>query len=181
MNQRLFFNGEEIDYIERTFDFNGRLRAEIVINGEHLIVFRDTLKEESELTLIEKVNVTSNKVEILSKKFETLSESFRMSEVVKTNEQPVEVTLDTNILVQDETSEPITKEVKEEVKEETEPETKEEVVAKRLSNNRKTKLGVVGSEKFNNFVKQNKLDINAINNVLDGKNKTHKGFEFSYQ
>lgn len=176
MNPRLFFNGEEIDYIERTFDFNGRLRAEIVVNGEHLIVYRDALKEESELTLIEKVNVTSHKVEILSKKIDTL-----MSEVVKTNEQPVEVTLDTNMLVQDETSEPITKEVKEEVKEETEPETKAEVVAKRLSNNRKTKLGVVGSEKFNNFVKQNKLDFNAINNVLDGKNKTHKGFEFSYQ
>lgn len=176
MNPRLFFNGEEIDYIERTFDFNGRLRAEIVVNGEHLIVYRDALKEESELTLIEKVNVTSHKVEILSKKIDTL-----MSEVVKTNEQPVEVTLDTNMLVQDETSEPITKEFKDEVREETEPEAKEEVVAKRLSNNRKTKLGVVGSEKFNNFVKQNKLDINAINNVLDGKNKTHKGFEFSYQ
>lgn len=175
MNPRLFFNGEEIDYIERTFDFNGRLRAEIVVNGEHLIVYRDALKEESELTLIEKVNVTSHKVEILSNKIDTL-----MSEVIKTTKQPVETTLDTNMLAPDETSEPITKDVKEEVKEETEPETKVEVVAKRLSNNRKTKLGVVGSEKFNNFVKQNKLDINAINNVLDGKNKTHKGFEFSY-
>lgn len=77
------------------------------------------------------------------------------------------------------------------VRYDNEPEPKEEdsevdsevvsetVVATRLSDESETALGEVGSDKFNEFVEKHKLDIEAVQRVLDGEQKTHKGFSFT--
>lgn len=54
----------------------------------------------------------------------------------------------------------------------------ETVTATRLSDELETPLGEIDSEDFNNFVKKHKLDPEAIQRVLDGEQKTHKGFTF---
>lgn len=81
--------------------------------------------------------------------------------------------------------------LKEEVHHDTEPEPKEEdsevdskavsenVVANRLSDESETALGEIGSDEFNEFIKKHKLDIEAVQRVLDGEQKTHKGFSFT--
>ena len=71
------------------------------------------------------------------------------------------------------------KETKKEVKEEIKPE--KFIIATKVSNNRKTKLGAIDSDVFKKFVNNNKLDKEAIELVLSGKQKTHKGFTFSYK
>lgn len=55
------------------------------------------------------------------------------------------------------------------------------IVAVKVSNNRKTNLGTINSDGFKKFVKKNKLDKEAIDLVLSGKQKTHKGFTFSFK
>lgn len=81
--------------------------------------------------------------------------------------------------------------LKKDVPHDTEPEPKEEdsevdskdvsenVVATRLSDESETALGEIGSEEFNEFVKKHKLDVEAVQRVLDGEQKTHKGFSFT--
>ena len=82
------------------------------------------------------------------------------------------------------------KEAKEEVKEEPKKETvkdndnsKEEetntftsIVATNVKTKRKHKLNT--EQEFNKFVTRYKLDETSIQDVLDGKQKTHKGFSF---
>ena len=77
------------------------------------------------------------------------------------------------------------------VNHDTEPEPKEEdsevdskavsenVVANRLSDESETALGEIGSDEFNEFIKKHKLDVEAVQRVLDGEQKTHKGFSFT--
>lgn len=70
-------------------------------------------------------------------------------------------------------------EPKEEVLEVDSKDVSENVVATRLSDESETALGEIGSEEFNEFVKKHKLDIEAVQRVLDGEQKTHKGFSFT--
>lgn len=77
------------------------------------------------------------------------------------------------------------------VRHDNEPEPKEEdsevdsevvsetVVATRLSDESETALGEIGSDEFNEFIKKHKLDVEAVQRVLDGEQKTHKGFSFT--
>lgn len=55
----------------------------------------------------------------------------------------------------------------------------ENVVANRLSDESETALGEIGSDEFNEFIKKHKLDVEAVQRVLDGEQKTHKGFSFT--
>ena len=52
------------------------------------------------------------------------------------------------------------------------------VVAHKVSNSKETKIGEIGSDEFNKFVNSKKLSVEAIQAVLDGTQKTHKGFSF---
>ena len=52
------------------------------------------------------------------------------------------------------------------------------VVAHKVSNAKETKIGEIGSDEFNKFVDSKKLSVEAIQAVLDGTQKTHKGFSF---
>ena len=52
------------------------------------------------------------------------------------------------------------------------------VVAHKVSNSKETKIGEIGSDEFNKFVDSKKLSVEAIQSVLDGTQKTHKGFSF---
>ena len=52
------------------------------------------------------------------------------------------------------------------------------VVAHKVSNSKETKIGEIGSDEFNKFVDSKKLSAEAIQAVLDGTQKTHKGFSF---
>ena len=52
------------------------------------------------------------------------------------------------------------------------------VVAHKVSNAKETKIGEIGSDEFNKFVASQKLNVEAIQSVLDGTQKTHKGFSF---
>lgn len=61
------------------------------------------------------------------------------------------------------------------VKEELKP---EEIVAIKQSNNRKTKLGLRSELTKSPAVKRLKLNPESIESVLDGKQKTHKGYKF---
>lgn len=70
-------------------------------------------------------------------------------------------------------------EPKEEASEVDSEDVSENVVATRLSDESETALGEVGSDEFNEFVEKHKLDIEAVQRVLDGEQKTHKGFSFT--
>ena len=52
------------------------------------------------------------------------------------------------------------------------------IVAHKVSNSKETKIGEIGSDEFNKFVDSKKLSVEAIQAVLDGTQKTHKGFSF---
>lgn len=52
------------------------------------------------------------------------------------------------------------------------------VVAHKVSNSKETKIGEIGSDEFNKFVDSKKLSAEAIQAILDGTQKTHKGFSF---
>ena len=52
------------------------------------------------------------------------------------------------------------------------------VVAHKVSNSKETEIGEIGSDEFNKFVDSKKLSVEAIQSVLDGTQKTHKGFSF---
>lgn len=70
-------------------------------------------------------------------------------------------------------------EPKEEALEVDSEDVSENVVATRLSDESETALGEVGSDEFNEFVEKHKLDIEAVQRVLGGEQKTHKGFSFT--
>lgn len=58
------------------------------------------------------------------------------------------------------------------------PKSESQVVAHKVSNSKETKIGEIGSDEFNKFVDSKKLSVEAIQAVLDGTQKTHKGFSF---
>lgn len=54
------------------------------------------------------------------------------------------------------------------------------IIAVSVKDNSETELGTWQSETFNQFVEANKLDAEAINRVLKGEQRTHKGFSFRF-
>lgn len=54
------------------------------------------------------------------------------------------------------------------------------IIAISVKDNSETELGTWESETFNQFVEDNKLDAEAINRVLKGEQRTHKGFSFRF-
>ena len=170
MIQRLYYRGIEIDYINRIFTFNNTLMADIVMNGKSFIVKRADLLEANdfeeeiieEKSLLSKINeidgslkINGSEIEFNTPEFTTTPESNEPS----TETPPAEEVISEEIVVE---------------------KNEKSVSAKRLSNNRVTKLGEKDSDTYINFLKRNKLDPKAVENVLLGKNKTHKGYEFYY-
>ena len=161
MFQRLYYRGIEIDYINRIFPFNNTLMADIVMNGKSFIVKRADLLEANDFEeeIIEEKSLPSkingSDIEFNTPEFTTIPESNEPS----TETPPAEEVISEEIVVE---------------------KNEKSVSAKRLSNNRVTKLGEKDSDTYINFLKRNKLDPKAVENVLLGKNKTHKGYEFYY-
>ena len=58
----------------------------------------------------------------------------------------------------------------------TEP--NQDVIATQVSNSKETNIGFLGSDTFNKFVDDHKFNLDAINLIIEGKQKTHKGFSF---
>ncbi|MBS4462271.1 hypothetical protein JXA27_06830 [Aerococcaceae bacterium zg-B36] len=67
------------------------------------------------------------------------------------------------------------------VEDSTNKETTTVIVAINNTTGEETVLGTQESQTFNDFVKENKLNIEAIDHVLNGKQKTHKGYTFVQQ
>lgn len=58
----------------------------------------------------------------------------------------------------------------------TEP--NQDVIATQVSNSKETNIGALDSDTFNKFVDDHKFSLDAINLIIEGKQKTHKGFSF---
>lgn len=146
-----YYKGKAVESV-RFFVLGGASKCEIVVDGETLIVNGDEVSD----TLGE------------------ITSEFVPEPIVK--EEKVE-------------SEVEVEEVKEELPEEPQPEpVKEEVEESKeitaftpllVTNTKSGKLFELDTlEDFEEFVKKNKLSVEAIEKVLDGEQRTHKGLEF---
>lgn len=54
------------------------------------------------------------------------------------------------------------------------------ITATKVAKNITTKIGELDSDQFNKFLAKNKLSKDAVLAVLDGKQRTNKGFNFTY-
>lgn len=165
MYTKLYYNGTLIDSLNRMFTYAGVLKAEITVDGKDLVVDRSDLTETPILVKqdIEGVEGDNSNADTVSS---DVNES--RTKVVKEAQEEVVSAVEEEQLVEVETVE------------DSEVVQPKRIVAIKQSNNRKIQLDELDSVKFSNFIKRNKLDKAAVLNVLEGKQKTHKGYSFQY-
>lgn len=163
----MLFYGQYVADVIRRFEENGQLMAEILVNSEHLFVPYTELTEEPTVTprvIVSQVpaNVDISETEVKSIENElnaALPEGVRTQ--INATEQAVEIKAD-----------------KVEINGEVYPRN---ILAEHVTNpKRNAELGEFNSKEFKEFVSKNKLDTKAINDVLEGRQKTHKGFKFYF-
>lgn len=196
MQYKLFHKGQQIDSM-RTYDYAGTMMAEITIGDTRLFVKRSDLKEDCEVDDTFKKDTFKDDIVSIDKTgLLQTDEGARDADVEASSDDEKytfgyingrkvvgwENDVDTK---KDNTN--IDPEVKSEVLEdalepEAEPVKKElkNIMAIRVSDSTNTNLGKLHSTEFNRFVKSKKLNKQAVENVLNGVNKTHKGFSFEY-
>lgn len=145
---KLYYKGARVESVNRTYVYQRKLKAEIEVQGKTLIVNRAELLEEGELDALMDVETLKEPTTPVKKEAEAETVVLATVEEVVIPPQPVEI----------------------------EEEVPNMFEAIRLSNNRKTKIE--GQDGLETFVKKNKLDMTTVQRVLDGKQKTHKGFGF---
>lgn len=158
-----YYNGQQLSN-ERFFKFKGEHRVEGTLpNGERVVVSaKDITTERPTVAEYTKQELpTEVKAEFVAKTEET--------EEPKGEENPSE----------EPTEEPAKEPVEEPVEEESEEvsEFEGQSLLVEDSNGDVSEL-TYGSDDFNKVVDENKLDLEAIDRVLNNEQKTHKGFSF---
>ena len=162
-----YYNGQQLNN-ERFFKFKGEHRVEGTLpNGERVVVpSKDITTERPSVAEYTKQELpTEIKAEFGSETKETEEPKVEESP----SEEPVEE------VVEEPTEEPTEESVEEESEEISEFEGQALLVED--SNGDLSEL-TYGSDNFNKMVDENKLDLEAIDRMLNNEQKTHKGFSF---
>lgn len=147
---RLFYKNQPAK-LKREYFFGDKMKAEIEVGDKVLYVDRVELTEEISS---ESTTDTLTIDDIINDKVELSN-----LEVLESDVDVSEI-----ILEEDKT---------------TILQSEKEVKATKLTTNKSINIGSVDSDKFTTFLKRNKLSKDAVLAVLEGKQKTHKGFSFS--
>lgn len=153
-----YYDGQQFSN-ERFFKFKGEHRVEGTLpNGENVVVSAADITTERPTT-----NTATPK--------EVVKPETKVEEEVKEQEPKVEEPTPAEELTEEPTEEP----VEEESEEVSEFEGQALLVED--SNGDLSEL-TYGSDDFNKVVNENKLDLEAIDRMLNNEQKTHKGFSF---
>ena len=153
-----YYDGKQLSN-ERFFKFKGEHRVEGTLpNGERVVVSAEDITTERPTT-----NTATRK--------EVFKPEVKVKEEVKEQEPKVEEPTPTEEPVKEPTEEP----AEEESEEISEFEGQALLVED--SNGDLSEL-TYGSDDFNKVVDKNKLDLEAIDRMLNNEQKTHKGFSF---
>lgn len=157
-----YYDGQQLSN-ERFFKFKGEHRVEGTLpNGERVVVPAKDITTERLTT-----NTATRK--------EAVKPETKVEEEVKEQEPKVEEPTPT-----EEPAEEVVEELTEEPAEEESEEVSEfegQALLVEDSNGDVSEL-TYGSDDFNKVVDENKLDLEAIDRVLNNEQKTHKGFSF---
>lgn len=157
-----YYDGQQLSN-ERFFKFKGEHRVEGTLpNGERVVVPAKDITTERLTT-----NTATRK--------EAVKPETKVEEEVKEQEPKVEEPTPT-----EEPAEEVVEELTEEPAEEESEEVSEfegQALLVEDSNGDMSEL-TYGSDDFNKVVDENKLDLEAIDRVLNNEQKTHKGFSF---
>lgn len=145
---KLYYKDKLVEKI-REYVFVNTLRAEILVEGLVLNVDRSELKEYPSESIKDEVKIDQNDE----------------NEDDKTLVLPTEN--DDKLIVSEDKQE--TNQVKNDLP---------SITAIKVSNSKETDIGAFGSDEFNVFIKSNKLNVDAVSAILEGKQKSHKGFTF---
>lgn len=145
---KLYYKDKLVEKI-REYVFVNTLRAEILVEGLVLNVDRSELKEYPSESIKDEVKIDQNDE----------------NEDDKTLVLPTEN--DDKLIVSEDKQE--TDQVKKDLP---------SITAIKVSNSKETDIGTFGSDEFNVFIKSNKLNVDAVSAILEGKQKSHKGFTF---
>ena len=155
-----YYDGQQFSN-ERFFKFKGEHRVEGTLpNGERVVVPAKDITTE-------RPTVAEHTRQELPNEFKTEY----VSKTKETEEPKVEESLP------EEPAEEVVEELPEEPTEEEVSEFEGQALLVEDSNGDVSEL-TYGSEDFNKMVDENKLDLEAIDRMLNNEQKTHKGFSF---
>lgn len=158
-----YYDGQQLSH-ERFFKFKGELRVEGTLpNGERVVVPSKDVTTERPPSV----------AEYTKQELPTEIQAEFGSETKETEEPKVEKPAEE--VAEELTGEPVEEPAEEESEEVSEFEGQALLVED--SNGDVSEL-TYGSDDFNTVVDENKLDLEAIDRVLNNEQKTHKGFSF---